>query len=322
VLQKECALNHVVDPAGGSWFVESATAEIATRAWALFQDIEKLGGMEAALRAGVPQKAVAATAAAKLKAVTGRRDSIVGVNQYANPKEKPLDVAAVDIKAFHKRRTQQIGSHRTSLEDAESRVVLDWLAKIIGLKGHDLFEVCVEAVSAGATLGEITRALRINDSPCEPITPVCLTRAAGSIERLRAAMNHRAGGPAPVFLCNMGSLKEHKARADFARGFFSVGGYDVTSPAGFKTPEEAVAAFAKSGADIAVICSTDENYPTLVPALATGIRAQKPGATLVLAGFPQEQIEAHKKAGVDEFIHIRADALEVLSKIHTKLGIA
>jgi methylmalonyl-CoA mutase len=322
VLQKECALNHVVDPAGGSWFVESATAEIATRAWALFQDVEKVGGMEAALRAGVPQKAVAATAAAKLKAVTGRRDSIVGVNQYANPKEKPLDVTAVDIKAFHKRRTQQIGSHRTALEDAESRVVLDWLAKIIGLKGHDLFEVCVEAVSAGATLGEITRALRINDSPCEPITPVCLTRAAVSIERLRAAMNHRAGGPAKVFLCNMGSLKEHKARADFSRGFFSVGGYDVTSPAGFKTPEEAVAAFAKSGADVAVICSTDDNYPALVPALAAEIRAQKPGVTIVLAGFPQEQIEAHKKAGVDEFIHIRADALEVLSKIHTKLGIA
>jgi methylmalonyl-CoA mutase len=322
VLQQECALNHVVDPAGGSWFVESATAEIATRAWALFQEVEKLGGMEAALRVGIPQKAVAATAAAKLKAVTGRRDSIVGVNQYANPKEKPLDVAAVDIKAFHKRRTQQIGSHRTSLEDADSRVVLDWLAKIIGLKGHDLFEVCVEAVSAGATLGEITRALRINDSPCEPITPVCLTRAAVPIERLRAAMNRRAAGPARVFLCNMGSLKEHKARADFSRGFFSVGGYDVTSPAGFKTPEAAVAAFAKSGADIAVICSTDENYPVLVPALTAGIRAQKAGATIVLAGFPPEQIAAHQKAGVDEFIHIRADALEVLSKIHTKLGIA
>ena len=61
---------------------------------------------------------------------------------------------------------------------------------------------------------------------------------------------------------------------------------------------------------------------TLVPALTTGIRAQKPGATIVLAGYPQEQIEAHKKAGVDEFIHIRADALEVLAKIHTKLGIA
>jgi methylmalonyl-CoA mutase len=119
----------------------------------------------------------------------------------------------------------------------------------------------------------------------------------------------------------MGSLKEHKARADFSRGFFSVGGYDVISPAGFKTPEDAVAAFVKSGADIAVICSVDENYPTLVPALTAGIRAQKPAATIVLAGYPQEQIEAHKKSGVDEFIHIRADVVEALTRINERLGI-
>ncbi len=321
VLQKECELNHVIDPAGGSWFVENATAELAAKAWALFQEVEEAGGMEAALRAGTPQKAVAETAAKKIKAVTSRRDSIVGVNQYANPKEKPLEVPGVETAAFHKRRVQQVASHRTALEDEDNQAVLNWLAKVIGLKGADLFEGCVEAVSAGATLGEITRALRINDSPCAPITPVCITRAAKPIEELRAAMNRRAGGPAKVFLCNMGPLKEHKARADFSRGFFSVGGYDVVSPAGFKTPEDAVAAFAKSGADIAVICSVDDNYPALVPALTAGVRAQKPGATIVLAGYPTEQIEAHKKAGVDEFIHIRADVLEVLSRIHERLGI-
>jgi methylmalonyl-CoA mutase len=321
VLQKECALNHVVDPAGGSWFVENATAEIAARTWALFQEVEKAGGMEAALRDGSPQKAVGEMAAKKIKAVTGRRDSIVGVNQYANPKEQLLEVPVADSKAFYKRRAQQVASHRTSLDDQDSQIVLNWLAKIIGLKGHDLVEVCVEAVSAGATLGEITRALRINDSPCEPITPVCLTRAAAPIEGLRAAMNRRSGGSAKVFLANMGPLKEHKARADFSRGFFSVGGYEVTSPAGFKSPEEAVATFAKSGADIVVICSTDDNYPALVPALTAGIRAQRPGATIVLAGYPPEQIEAHKKAGVDEFIHIRADVMEVLTRVHSRLGI-
>lgn len=322
VLQKECELNHVIDPAGGSWFVESATAELATRAWALFQEVEKLGGMEAALRAGVPQKAVAETAAKKIKAVTSRRDSVVGVNQYANPKEKPLEVPAADAKTFHKRRAQQVASHRTSLDDADNQLVLDRLAEIVGPKGEDFFDACVEAVSAGATLGEITRAIRIKDSPCEPITPVCLIRSALPIEGLRAAMNRRSGGPAKVFLCNMGPLKEHKARADFARGFFSVGGYEVISPAGFKTPEDAVTALLKAHADIAVICSTDENYPAQVPALTEEIRSQRPGTTVVLAGYPQEQIEAHKKAGVDEFIHIRADVHEVLSRIHAKLGIA
>lgn len=321
VLQKECNLNHVIDPAGGAWFVENATAETASRAWALFQEIERANGMEAAMRAGVPQQAVAETAAKKIKAVTGRRDSLVGVNQYANPKEKPLEVPAADAKVFHRRRVQQVAAHRTELEDAESQLVLDRLAKVIGLKGVELFNACVETVSAGATLGETTRALRINDSPCAPITPVCIMRAATPIEALRAAMNRRADGPAKVFLCNMGSLKEHKARADFSRGFFSVGGYEVISPTGFKTPEDAVTALLKSHADIAVICSTDENYPALVPALTEEIRAQKPGAIIVLAGYPPEQIEAHKKSGVHEFIHIRADVVEVLSRINERLGI-
>ncbi|MCL4785945.1 MAG: methylmalonyl-CoA mutase subunit beta [Verrucomicrobia bacterium] len=322
VLQKECELNHVIDPAGGSWFVENATAEIAGRAWALFQEVEKAGGMEAALRAGGPQKAVAETAAKKIKSVTSRRDSLVGVNQYANPNETPLAVPAADTQAFHKRRVQQVTSHRTELEEAESRVVLDRLANIIGLKGAELFEACVAAVAAGATLGETTRALRINDSPCEPVTPVCITRLARPVEELRAAMYRRAGGPAKVFLCNMGPLQEHKARADFSRGFFSVGGYEVISPTGFKTAEDAVTALLKSRSEVAVICSTDENYPKLVPALTEEIRSQTPKTIVVLAGYPQEQIEAHKKAGVNEFIHLRADVVEVLARIHAKLGIA
>jgi methylmalonyl-CoA mutase len=133
---------------------------------------------------------------------------------------------------------------------------------------------------------------------------------------------NRQGEVAKVFLCNMGPLKEHKGRADFSRGFFGVGGFDVVSPAGFKTPAEAVAAFAESNAQVAVICSTDDNYPALVPALTAGIRERKPDAIIVLAGFPKEQIEEHKKSGVNEFIHIKADVLAVLSKIQKQLGIA
>ena len=324
VLQKECHLDHVIDPAGGSWFVENLTAELANRAWALFQEVEKLGGMEAALRAGFPQKTVAATAGEKLKAVTRRRDSIVGVNQYANPKEQPLERPLVDAKAFHKHRVQQVASYRTSLEEEESEVVLQKLAKVVNSKGTELFEACVDAVLAGATLGEITRAVRISDSICPPVTPVCITRAAAPIEKLRAAMDRyvaRTQERPQAFLCNMGSLKEHKARADFSRGFLGVGGYDVLSPEGFKTPEAAAEAFAKSKARIAVFCSTDDNYPTLVPALIKALREKRADAIIILAGYPQDHIEAFKQAGVDDFIHIRADALETLSKLHSKLGI-
>jgi methylmalonyl-CoA mutase len=318
VLQKECNLESVIDPAGGSWYVECLTSELANKAWSLFQEIWQAGGMEAALRAGFPQKQIGGTAAEKIKAVNLRRDAIVGVNQYANPSEKPLEAPVIDASSFHKRRVQQITSHRTSMEEDRNELVLERLAQVVEAKGTELFPACVQAVTAGATLGEITRAIRINDSPSAPITPVCITRAAQQVEALR---NGRVTEPTKVFLCNMGSLKEHKARADFARGFFAVGGSEATSPPGSKTPEDAAEAFAKSGSRVAVICSTDENYPTLVPPLVKALRAKRSDAIIVLAGYPQDQVEAHKAAGVDEFIHIRADAVQLLSKINGLVGV-
>jgi methylmalonyl-CoA mutase len=324
ILQRECDLDHVIDPAGGSWFVESLTGELASRAWTQFQEIEKAGGMEAALRAGLPQTSVATTAAEKLQAAARRRDTIVGVNQYANPSEKPLERPERDASAFHRRRVQQVSSHRTSLEDDQSELVLDRLAAVVNVRGSELFEACVAAASAGATLGEITRAVRINDSPCQPITPVCITRAAVAFEKLRAATDRytaRTGQRPEVFLCNMGSLREYKARADFSRGFFATAGYSVISPDGFKTPEAAATAAAESKARIWVICSTDENYPNLVEPLVKALRQQRPDALIVLAGFPQEQVETYRKAGVNEFIHLRADAAELLGRFHSQLRI-
>jgi methylmalonyl-CoA mutase len=210
------------------------------------------------------------------------------------------------------------------LEEGESEIVLERLAKIVGKKGTELFEACVEAVSSGATLGEITRAVRISDSPCAPILPVRITRAAAALENLRAATDQyvASGQQRPkAFLCNMGPLREHKARADFARGFLSVAGYEILSSEAFKTPQDAVDAFSKSNAQIAVVCSTDDNYPALVPPLAQGLHAARANALVLLAGYPQDQIEAHKQSGVDDFIHIRADALDLLTRLHKRMGI-
>jgi methylmalonyl-CoA mutase len=325
ILQKECELGRVADPAGGSWYVEVLTAELANRAWSLFQQVEQMGGMEAALRAGFPQKAVAATAMEKIKAVHRRRDSIIGVNQYANPMEPELERPAVDVEAFYKRRVLQVTSYRTNLEDSDNERVLQRLTKVLDVKSPQVFEACVEAAAAGATLGEIARAIRIHDSPCSRIAPVRIMRAAAGFERLRAALNrhaasHKIARPR-VFLCNMGAPKDYKARADFSRGFFAAGGYDVVSPEGFHTPEEAARAFGESKAGLAVICSTDDKYPALVPPLARAIRAVRNDAIIVLAGLPQGQVEACKKAGVDEFIHARADALELLTAFHLRHGI-
>ncbi len=324
ILQKECGLDRLIDPAGGSWCVERLTHELARRAWDLFREVECRGGMAAAMRAGFPQEMVARAGAEKIKRIAQRRDVLVGVNQFANLKEKPLDQPTFDAAAFQARRRRQIEDYRTAADNTQNTEVLDRLSRIVEAKAGDLFAACIEAAASGATLGEITRAIRIQDQPDAPITPVCIHRGSMDFERLRGeveAWGAKNGGQPKVFLAAMGPPKQHKARADFARGFFEPGGFETIYPRGLESVEAAAEAFAASGARALVVCSTDETYPEIVPLLARAARAKRPDALVVVAGYPEDQIAALKAAGVDAFIHIKADVLETLIAVGRKLDI-
>ncbi|MEI8234389.1 MAG: methylmalonyl-CoA mutase family protein [Verrucomicrobiota bacterium] len=257
ILAEECHFDHVVDPGGGSYYIETLTAQLAEAAWTLFQQVEQAGGMIKALEAGIPQKQVKAVAAKKAEQVAQRRLSLIGVNVYANATEKPLEGKAPKC-------------------------------------------CCAGEVHVPSNI--------------ETLAPV---RGAEPFENLRAAVN--ASAKKKIFLANMGPLRQHKARADFSTGFFQAGGYEVLENRGFQTADEAAAAAIASGASVAVICSTDDTYPEIVPALAPKLKAA--GLHVVLAGYPTEHIEAFQQAGVGEFIHIRANCFQVLSGIATKLGI-
>jgi methylmalonyl-CoA mutase len=320
ILQKECQLDRLIDPAGGSWYVESLTDEIARGAWELFRKVEAMGGMEAALRRGFPQQAVADTASRRLQSVAQRRTSVIGTNQYANPSEIQIHGDPVgDHAGFRKRRASQVRGARTSALNAENVRVIAQLGRIAENQSLGFFDDCIDAIEAGATLGEITRSVRINDKPGEPVTPVCLHRLASSFERLRFMVEHWSrthGDTRPkAFLATMGPLKQHKARADFATGFLQIAGIDIAQIGSLATPTDAITAAVQSGASIVVLCSTDETYPALVPEIVPGLKNKIPGVVIVLAGYPVEQTEALTKAGVDHFIHMRANALETLTAI-------
>lgn len=324
ILHEECRLDRVIDPAGGSWYVERLTAELAKRGWALFQEVERRGGMAAAMRAGFPQGEVAAAAAEQATKVATRSKVIVGTNQYAHQPEEPLARSGFDAAAFRKRRAAQIETYRTASDNRRNTEVMAGLSGIVEAKPGEVFEACVAAVRAGATLGEVTRTLRIQDHPDEPIPPVKVFRVAEGYERLRMAViehGRQAGARPKVFLAAMGPMRQHKARADFSRGFFEVGGFQVVGGAGYADADAAAMAAAESGASIVVICSTDETYPELVPPLAAAMRARLPSVALVLAGYPKDQIEGHKATGVEEFIHIRCDALDSLTRLARRVGV-
>ena len=144
-----------------------------------------------------------------------------------------------------------------------------------------------------------------------------------SYQRLKAANDYaQAFGQAPqVFLANMGPVAQHKARADFTTGFLAVGGFECQYPAGFDTVEDAAEAALASGALAAVICSTDADYPAVAPSLVERIRAGNPEMVVLLAGYPKEHVDAFRDAGVDDFIHIRANCYAINRMLQERLDV-
>ena len=300
------------------------TAELANRAWTLFQEVEKLGGMEAALKAGFPQKAVAATAAEKIKAVNRRRDSIVGVNQYANPKEKPLEVRRADAEAFYKRRVH--ADHFSPDERWRTRtieLVLQKLTKVVDVKSPSVFDACVDAAAArGHAGGNRPRHSHSRQSRAAPSLPSASRARPRGFEALAGGdANRQANGPA-FFFATWGRCRTTRRGPIFRAASLPSAVTTSFRRKGFKTPEDAAKAFAESKARIAVICSTDDNYPALVPPLVAGDpRPRRRTPSLFWPDSRRSRSKPTKKPGVDEFIHVRADALELLTAFHHRLGI-
>lgn len=167
---------------------------------------------------------------------------------------------------------------------------------------------------------------RENEAPAEETKykTLNLGRASDAFEDLRLATEifMDAGNAQPeVFLFTTGNLTMRKARASFSSGFFGCAGYKVIDNAGFGTIEEGVKAISEQKPSIVVICSSDEEYTDIVPEICKQIKAAGSEAILVLAGYPKDQIESFKQAGIEEFIHMRSNVLETLSNFQRKLGI-
>lgn len=321
ILKEECHFDQVIDPAGGSWFVESLTDELAQSAWKLFQDIEAKGGMTAMLMSGEWQDMIAATAAERLSKLANRSDILVGINQYANPLEKKLEARRVDYASVHAMRFKQLQELKVSPDHVTHMQILNELQNQCQSNPDDCMDKVVESAFNGATIGELSKILRADDGEKPEIKPVVVHRLAEQFESLREAVNKSSSTP-KVFLIKLGPVKQHKPRADFSSGFFAVGGFEViTSDQGFDNPEDGARAALESGAPVAVICSTDPTYPEVVPPIVKTLKAVKPEMTVVLAGYPKDQIDAHKASGVDEFIHVKANAYEILKGILSKIGV-
>jgi methylmalonyl-CoA mutase len=244
----------------------------------------------------------------------------VGTNRYANLTEKPLDVPEVDVQSRQRERAAQLAEYQKTVDATGCRQALDKLTE----DGAELLEAAIAAADSGATLGDICRALARGEAPGPTVKPVCVHRGAQPFEALRQATEAyaaRTGARPQIFLASMGPISQYKARTDFTRGFLEVGGFAASGGEGFAGIDEAVQAALAAGTLVVVICSTDAAYPEIVPDLTQQLKAANPEMTVLVAGYPKDQVEAFRRAGVDDFIYLGANCYEILRNLQNKMRV-
>ncbi len=325
MLQEEFGMLQPIDPAGGSWAVETLTKEIQDKVWEEFQKIESMGGIVKALEEGYPQEGINEVLEKRFKALEVRKDVAVGNNMYPNMTEELLDPREEDTDALKKERMQAVEEYT---KDRDVEFATDKLGKILhSVSGEDaggLVDVAVECFSAGATIGQVRNALTDENDVSEEVAPLPAHRWTERFEELRITTEEykeKTGDNVKIFLANMGPIPQHKARADFSTGFLQVGAFEVLRNDGFPDADAAAQAAKESGADAVVICSTDKTYPEIVPELAPKLREALPEATIFLAGAaPKDLEEVYIEAGVQDFISVKANCYQILRGLQEKKG--
>ncbi|MEE9429679.1 MAG: methylmalonyl-CoA mutase family protein [Melioribacteraceae bacterium] len=323
ILREESHLDQVIDAAGGSYYIESLTNEIAKESWGKFKEIENNNGIFESLKTGTIQNSIAEVVQLREKDINKRKSVIVGTNMFADINETKLEERKLNQKAFQEKRAEYLKKYRLNGSEESHNFVMSKLDSIHNNISVEVLELMSEAFTNGATLGEVTSALTSSHKKNMVIGQLPTRRASENFEELRekAIQYKKDNGSLPTaFLANIGTVKEYKARAEFTKGFFEVGGFDIIYPDGFSSTDEAVESVLNSKSFIAIICSTDEKYQKVVPEFAEKLKSKNKNIQIVLAGYPKDKIEEYKNAGVDDFIFMGADALKILDSLHKKIG--
>ena len=311
ILQQEAGLSRVIDPAGGSYAVEKLTDQLAARAWTLFQEVERQGGMYRALKHGFIQGHISVVAQKRSERMATQTGVMVGVNRFADPREASPAGDQTKYRTLYNDRIAALGSYRDRRAAVPS-AALERLAGLPAAEQVDVVEAAIDAAIAGATLGEIAAALRTKSGARPRIAQLKTTRWAEPFENLRrdvARYEIVHQRPACIFMANIGAPRYFRARAAFAREFFEAGGFIVLDNDGFPDMGAAIGAARDSSAQVMVICSADDAYPLIVPRLVQAVRKNGPEPVILLSSEPNDRARSFRAAGVDALIYPGADCL-------------
>ena len=329
VIQEETGMCNVVDPLGGSYYIESLTQQLVDQAWTIIERVDAEGGMAKAVAAGWPKAMIEEAAAGRQARVDRGEDVIVGVNKYRLASEDTLDTLDIDNHAVREGQIARLKMVRETRDEARCRAALAALTE--GARGTgNLLELAVEAARHRATLGEISDAMELvfgrHGTFPTPVKGVYGAAYEGDARYNQvldgvAAVSRRLGRRPRMLVAKMGQ-DGHDRGANVIASAFGDMGFDVTSGPLFQTPEEAAKLALDNDVDAVGASSLAAGHKTLVPELINRLRAAGRADIKVVAGgvIPPQDYEFLREAGVQGIYGPGSNVVECAADVLRLLG--
>ncbi|MEO1536527.1 MAG: methylmalonyl-CoA mutase [Pseudomonadota bacterium] len=307
ILQEETGVTNVVDPLAGSYYVESLTAELAEKAWALMEEVEEMGGMTKAVASGMPKLRIEESAARRQAMIDRGEEVIVGVNKYRKTHEDPIDILEVDNEKVRESQIARLERIRSERDAAACAAALQAVEDAANGAGN-LLAAAVEATRTRASVGEISMAMEkvFGRHRAEVKTLAGVYGAAyegdegfAQIQKDVEAFAEEEGRRPRMLVVKMGQDGHDRGAKVIATAFADIG-FDVDVGPLFQTPEEAAQDAIDNDVHVVGISSQAAGHKTLAPKLIEALATADAGDIIVICGgvIPQQDYDFLKEKGV------------------------
>jgi len=291
-LQEETEITRVVDPWAGSYYVESLTKDIADRAWAHIQEIEKLGGMTTAIETGVPKMRIEEAAARKQARIDSHKETIVGTNKYRLEKEDPSETLEIDNSQVRNSQLKRLEKLKNERDNEATQKALEALTHAAESGKGNLLELSVEAAKKRASLGEISDALEKvygrYKAVIRSISGVYSSESKGSksfdkAKELADKFAETEGRRPRIMIAKMGQDGHDRGAKVVATGYADIG-FDVDIGPLFQTPEEAAKQAVENDVHVLGVSSLAAGHKILVPKVIEELKKMGREDIMVIVG--------------------------------------
>ncbi|MEY9976254.1 methylmalonyl-CoA mutase [Lysinibacillus sp. RC79] len=333
-LQEETAMTKVIDPWGGSYYVEKLTDEITKSAWALIEEIEELGGMAKAIETGLPKMKVEEAAAKRQAKIDSKTETIVGVNKYRLEKEEPIDILDIDNTLVRQKQIERLEAMKVARDEAEVQKHLARLTKAAQDGEENLLAIAVDAARARASLGEISDAIEVvsgrHKAVIRSISGVYSAHFSdeeqiAEMKQMTEEFLENEGRRPRILVAKMGQDGHDRGAKVVATGYADLG-FDVDISPLFMTPAEAAQMAVENDVHVIGVSSLAAGHKTLVPELVAELEKLGREDIIIIVGgvIPAQDYDFLYEAGAVAIFGpgtvIPVSAQKIIEEIYKRLG--